>query len=43
MIVEEVRNGDPDMEYLAFVDGARRCPSEDVGGVDGFMVDRALC
>ena len=35
--VEEVRGGDPDLEYLAFVDGARRCPPEDVGGPDGFM------
>ena len=23
--------------YPAFVDGARRCPPEDVGGPDGFM------
>ena len=37
MIVEEVRDGDPDMEYPAFVDGARRCPPEDVGGPHGFM------
>ena len=37
MIVEEVRDGDPDMEYPAFVDGAGRCPPEDVGGPDGFM------
>ena len=37
VIVEEVRDGDPDMEYPAFVDGARRCPPEDVGGPDGFM------
>ena len=29
--------GDPDMEYPAIVDGARRCPPEDVGGPDGFM------
>ena len=33
VIVEEVRDGDPDMEYPAFVDGARRCPPEDVGGL----------
>ena len=25
------------MEYPVFVDGARRCPPEDVGGPDGFM------
>ena len=37
VIVEEVRDGDPDSEYPAFVDGARRCPPEDVGGLDGFM------
>ena len=37
VIVEEVRDGDPDVEYPAFVDGARRCPPEDVGGPDGFM------
>ena len=37
VIVEEVRDGDPDVEYSAFVDGARRCPPEDVGGPDGFM------
>ena len=37
VIVEEIRDGDPDMEYPAFVDGARRCPPEDVGGPHGFM------
>ena len=37
VIVEEVRDGDVDTEYPAFVDGARRCPPEDVGGTDGFM------
>ena len=37
VIVEEVRDGDEDTEYPAFVDGARRCPPEDVGGTDGFM------
>ena len=37
VIVEEVRDGDPDMEYPILVDGARRCSPEDVGGVDGFM------
>ena len=37
VIVEEVRDGDEDTEYPAFVDGARRCPPEDVGGSDGFM------
>ncbi len=37
VIVEEVRDGDPDMEYPAFVEGAGRCPPEDVGGPGGFM------
>ena len=37
VIVEEVRDGDPDMEYPAFVGGARRCLPEDVGGPHGFM------
>ena len=37
VIVEEVRDGDPDMEYPTFVDGGRRCPLEDVGGPEGFM------
>ena len=37
VIVEEVRDGAPDREYPAVVDGARRCPPEDVGGPDGFM------
>ena len=36
VIVEGIRDGAPDTEYPAFVDGARRCPPEDVGGVDGF-------
>ena len=36
-IVEEVRDGNPGMECPALVDGARRCPPEDVGGPDGFM------
>ena len=37
VIVEEVRDGDGDTEYPSFVDGARRCPPEDVGGTHGFM------
>ncbi len=37
MIVEEVRDGDPDVEYPALLEGARCCPPEDVGGLDGFM------
>ena len=35
--VEEVRDGDPDIEYPAFVYGAMHCPPEDVGGPHGFM------
>ena len=37
VIVEGVREGEAGSEYPAFVDGARRCPPEDVGGVHGFM------
>ena len=37
VIVEEVSDGAEDTEYPAFVDGARRCPPEDVGGAPGFM------
>ena len=39
VIVEEVRDGAGDAEYPAFVDGARRCPPEDVGGPPGFNPD----
>ena len=35
--VEAIRDGDEDTDYPAFVDGARRCPPEDVGGTPGFM------
>jgi hypothetical protein len=34
--VEAVRPGDPDAKYPRFIDGARRCPPEDVGGVPGY-------
>jgi hypothetical protein len=34
--VEDVRDGDPDTDYPIFVDGARRAPPEDVGGLPGF-------
>ena len=37
VIVEEVRDGEAEIEYPAFVDGARCRPPEDVGGTDGFM------
>lgn len=35
--IEEVRDGEATIDYPVFVDGARRCPPEDVGGADGFM------
>lgn len=35
--VEDVRDGDPDTDYPIFVDGARRAPPEDVGGLPGFV------
>lgn len=34
--VEEVFDGAADVDYPAFVDGARRTPPEDVGGAPGF-------
>ncbi|MCC5993767.1 MAG: plasmid pRiA4b ORF-3 family protein [Rhodobacteraceae bacterium] len=34
--VEDVRDGDPDTDYPVFVEGARRAPPEDVGGLPGF-------
>ena len=34
--VEAVRPGDPDTKYPRFIDGARRCPPEDIGGTPGF-------
>lgn len=37
VVVEGVREGDAGARYPAFVDGARRCPPEDVGGAPGFM------
>ena len=37
VIVEEVRDGEGTVDYPAFVDGARRCPPEDIGGAGGFM------
>ena len=37
VIVEGVHDGDPGTEYPAFLDGARRCPPENVGGVGGFI------
>ena len=37
IVVEEVRDGEADVDYPAFVDGARRAPPEDCGGPPGFM------
>ena len=37
LFIEEVRDGEPDVDYPVFVDGERRGPPEDVGGVTGFM------
>lgn len=34
--VEDVTDADPAVEYPCFVDGGRRAPPEDVGGVSGF-------
>ena len=34
--VEAIRPGDPDTKYPLFIDGARRCPPEDVGGIPGY-------
>ena len=37
IFIESVGDGEADTEYPAFVDGERRAPPEDVGGVMGFM------
>lgn len=37
IFIESVGDGEADVEYPAFVDGERRSPPEDVGGVTGFM------
>ena len=34
--IETVGPGEPDVKYPCFVDGERRCPPEDVGGLPGF-------
>lgn len=36
IVVEEVVAADPMVDYPRFVDGARRAPPEDVGGLPGF-------
>ena len=37
LFIEEIRAGESDIDYPAFVDGERRGPPEDVGGVSGFV------
>lgn len=37
VIIEAVRDGEAEIDYPVFVDGARRGPPEDVGGTSGFM------
>ena len=37
LFIEEIRDGEPDVDYPVFVEGERRGPPEDVGGVTGFM------
>lgn len=36
VIVEAVRPGDVDTKYPRFIDGARRCPPEDIGAMPGY-------
>jgi hypothetical protein len=36
VVVEEVGAADPMVDYPRFIDGARRAPPEDVGGLPGF-------
>jgi hypothetical protein len=38
IVVEGRRDGEADINYPALVDGAGRCPPEDVGGTSGFEV-----
>ncbi|CUW37113.1 conserved protein of unknown function [Magnetospirillum sp. XM-1] len=37
IVIESVRDGDAEVDYPVFVDGAKRCPPDDVGGPPGFM------
>ena len=37
LFIEEVRDGERDVDYPVFVAGERRGPPKDVGGVTGFM------
>ena len=36
IVVEAVADADPNVGYPRFIDGARRCPPEDVGSVPGY-------
>lgn len=36
IVIEAVEPGQPDTKYPRYIDGARRCPPEDVGGTPGF-------
>lgn len=36
LTIEAIGDADPGLEYPRFVDGARRAPPEDVGGIPGF-------
>ncbi len=36
VIVEDIRDGEADTDYPSFIEGARRCPPEDVGGCMGY-------
>jgi hypothetical protein len=37
IVIESVNDGEADIDYPAFVDGAWRCPPDDVGSSGGFM------
>jgi hypothetical protein len=37
VVIENIRPGEPGIDYPAFVEGARRCPPEDCGGPPGFQ------
>ena len=37
IVIERIGEGEPHIDYPVFVDGKRRGPPEDVGGVSGFM------
>lgn len=36
VIIEAVERGQRDTKYPRYIDGERRCPPEDVGGIPGF-------